>query len=239
MEFIRTFNIIVKFFCYYKKIQIGNDIIDYACNMGTYGKSILSRRLCVFFCSGLIQVFYYLKKEINENNNSELFNRIMILSSDIDISIRIEIAFNLRFICQELDGNFIKRNLLKTIENYLNEDNFIVKAEALISVIRNFKKFHDESNSNFINFFMQKLTNFFEMNNNYNLSYEVFLTIINEYFDSLKDYINCILMYLNNPVSKSIGINLLNLDVTKYSFFNTIKIFLKVSLFKPKEFKIK
>lgn len=147
----------------------------------------------------------------------------MILSSDSDNSIRIETAFNLRFICQELDGNFIKRNLLKTIESYLKEDNYIIKAEVLKSVMRSFKKFHDESNSTFINFFMEKLLNFIELNNNYNLSFEVFITIINEYFDSLKDYVNFVQMCNSNPVTKSIGISI--------SCFYIVKTFLKVREF--------
>ena len=195
--------------------------------MGTFGKSILSRRFSVFFCSGLIQVNFLLKKEINESYNSELFNRFMILSSDSDSSIRIETAFNLRFICHELDGNFIKRNLLKTIESYLKEDNYIIKAEVIISVMRSFKKIYDDSDLNFINFFMEKLSNFIEVNNNYNLSYEVFLTIINEYFDSLKEYVNFVLMCS----SKSIGINILNLDIKKNSFFSVVKNLLKVNLY--------
>jgi hypothetical protein len=195
--------------------------------MGTFGKNILSRRYSVFFCSCLIQVNFYLKKEINETYNSELFNRFMILSGDSDISIRIETAFNLRFICLNLDGNFIKRNLLKTIESYLKEENFIIKAEVIISVIRTFKKIYDEeADLNFIGFFMEKLSNFIEANNNYNLSFEVFLTIINEYFDSLKDYINFVMMCS----SKSIGLSKINLEIKKNTFFNIIKIFLKVKI---------
>jgi hypothetical protein len=179
----------------------------------------------VFFCSSLIQVNFYLKKEINENFNSELFNRLMILSGDNDISIRIETAFNLRFICLNLDGSFIKRNLLKTIESYLKEDNNIIKAEVLISIIRIFKKiYNEEADLNFIGFFMEKLSNFIEVNNNYNLSFYIFLTIINEYFDSLKDYINFVMMCTSN----SIGLSKINLEIKKNTFYNFIKNFLKV-----------
>ena len=56
IEYLKTFNIIIKFFTYYKKIKLENDVVDYACNLGTFGKSITSRRYCVFFCSCLIQV---------------------------------------------------------------------------------------------------------------------------------------------------------------------------------------
>lgn len=156
----------------------------------------------------------------------------MILSSDIDNSIRIETAYNLRFICKELDGNYIKRNLLRTIESHLREENNIIKAEVLISVMRIFKKIYDDSNAQFINFFMERLSNFIDTNNNYNLSFEVFLALISEYFDSLKEYINSGLMSSKNtPGTKNSGIIMLNLDTTKFSFYKVFKKFMKVKIY--------
>jgi hypothetical protein len=56
-EYLITLNTIVKFYSWYRKIKIENDAIEYACNLGSFGKTLTSRRFSVYFCSCLIQVF--------------------------------------------------------------------------------------------------------------------------------------------------------------------------------------
>lgn len=132
----------------------------------------------------------------------------MILSSDPDRVIRMEAAYNMRFICRELDESFIKRNLLKTIEGYVNDDDPKIKTEVFISVIWNFNKFHDESLINFMNNFIQKLNMFFDNTHDFTLLVKIFNSILIEYFDKLIAYNN------NNK-----------------NFYNLVKTFLKVKLF--------
>ncbi len=132
----------------------------------------------------------------------------MILSSDSDRVIRLEAAYNMRFICKELDDNFIKRNLLKTIEGYINDEDPKIKTEVFISIIWNFKKFQDDSLINFMNNFIQKLNMFFDNSNDFTLLVKIFNSIIVEYFDNLTSY------NLNNK-----------------NFYNLVKTFLKVILY--------
>lgn len=129
----------------------------------------------------------------------------MILSSDSDKIIRMEAAYNMRFICKELEETFIKRNLLKTIEGYVNDDDPKIKTEVFISIIWNFKKFQDESL--FMNNFIQKINMFFDFSNDFTLLVKIFNSIITEYFDKLTSY------NLNNK-----------------NFYNLVKTFLKVKL---------
>lgn len=131
----------------------------------------------------------------------------MILSSDPDKIIRMEVAYNMRFICKELDDNFIKRNLLKTIEGYINDDDPKIKTEVLISIIWNFNKFQDESLLYFINNFIQKLNMFFDHSNDFNLLVKIFNSILIEYFDKLRNY-----------------------NLTNKNFYNLVKTFLKVRI---------
>ncbi len=129
----------------------------------------------------------------------------MILSSDSEKVIRMEAAYNMRYICQELDENFIKRNLLKTIESYVNDDDSIIKTEVFISIIWNFKKFQDESVINFINNYIQKINMFFDNSNEFTLLTKIFYSIIEEYFDKLASY-----------------------NLSNRNFYNLVKTFLKV-----------
>ena len=128
----------------------------------------------------------------------------MILTSDTDRIIRMEVAYNLRFICKELDEKFIKVNLLKTIDNYLNDEDPKIKSEVFTSIIWNFNKFQDDKN--FINNFIQKINLFFDDNKNYEILVRIFQGIIGEYFDKLSKY--------NNK---------------NKNFYNLVKTFLKVN----------
>ena len=128
----------------------------------------------------------------------------MILSSDSDKIIRMEVAYNMRFICKELDENFIKRNLLKTIDGYLNDEDPSIKSEVFTSIIWNFNKFQEDKN--FINNFIQKINLFFDDNNEYQILVKIFKSIVGEYFDKLKHY---------NTKNKN--------------FYNLVKTFLKVN----------
>jgi len=120
----------------------------------------------------------------------------------------MEAAYNMRFVCKELDVNFIKRNLLKTIEGYVNDEDPKIKAEVFISIIWNFNKFQDESFINFMNNYIQKQNMFFDNTNDFSLLVKIFNSIIIEYFDKLTSY------NLNNK-----------------NFYNLVKTFLKVILY--------
>jgi hypothetical protein len=128
----------------------------------------------------------------------------MILSSDSDKIIKIEVAYNLRFICKELDENFIKKNLLKTIDSYLNDEDPRIKSEVFIAIIWNFNKFQNDKN--FINNFIQKINLFFDDNNDYDTLTKIFKSIVEEYFDKLNTYAK------QNKI-----------------FYNLVKTFLKVN----------
>ncbi len=150
----------------------------------------------------------------------------MILSSDSERLIRIETAFNLRFICKELEENFIKRNLLKTIENYLSEEEPSIKTEVFNSVICNFKKFFfDDSNLNFLTLLLNKIMQFMENSNNYYMVYKIYMIIVNEYFDGLRDYNN---FSANSHTSGSVYDNVSSANNSNKSFLNIIKTFFRV-----------
>ena len=128
----------------------------------------------------------------------------MILSSDSDKIIRIEVAYNLRFLCKELDENFIKKNLIKTIDNYLNDEDPRIKSEVFIAIICNFNKLQNDKN--FIYNFIQKINLFFDDNNDCDILTKIFKSIVEEYFDKLSNYAK------QNKI-----------------FYNLVKTFLKVN----------
>jgi hypothetical protein len=69
----------------------------------------------------------------------------MILSSDCERSIKLEVAFNIRFIIREyLDDKYIKHNFIRLFETFLNEDDLFLKTETFISILLNLKRINDE-----------------------------------------------------------------------------------------------
>jgi hypothetical protein len=60
--YVQALNQIVSFFSIHGKIRIDNDIIDFTINLGNFGKSAISRRFSVYFCSCILQVTPYLPR---------------------------------------------------------------------------------------------------------------------------------------------------------------------------------
>ena len=59
----------------------------------------------------------------------------MILSSDTDKGVRTEVAYHIRFLCQELEESYIRKNVLKLIDNYLNDPDFLIRTAIITSIL--------------------------------------------------------------------------------------------------------
>jgi hypothetical protein len=75
--------------------------------MGAFGKTTQNRRFSVYFCSSLIK--------IAANPITELFSRIMMLSSDSDRIVKLELAHQLKFISKDLEETVIRKNVFKIV----------------------------------------------------------------------------------------------------------------------------
>lgn len=73
---------------------------------------------------------------MNNGNNSVLFRRFIILSSDSDSDIKMVISYQIKFICEEADNENINKNLIKPILDLIEERNMnpIIKIESIISL---------------------------------------------------------------------------------------------------------
>jgi hypothetical protein len=49
------------------------------------------------------------------SNNSVLLKRFNILSSDSDVDIKLEISHQIKYICDEVDEDYININLIKPV----------------------------------------------------------------------------------------------------------------------------
>jgi len=84
----------------------------------------------------------------------------MILSSDCERIIKLEVAYNIRFIIREfLDDKYIKHNFIRLFESYLNEEDLFLKSETFISIFLNLTKISDE---NYVSSVIGKIGNLFE-----------------------------------------------------------------------------
>jgi len=56
---------------------------------------------------------------MNNSNNATLLKRFIILSSDSDSDIKLEISYQIKFICDEIDKEFVNKNLIKPENNFI------------------------------------------------------------------------------------------------------------------------
>ena len=102
----------------------------------------------------------------------------MLLSSENEIIIRREIAFQLRYFCKELDENYIKKNIFRIVDNYFNDEDLIIKFLVFESVILNLGKFNEDI---FIQNIIDKIHLVFESKTSENFEFQV--KIMNSIFD--------------------------------------------------------
>ncbi len=132
----------------------------------------------------------------------------MMLSSDCERVIKLEVAYNIRFIIRDtLDEKFIKQNFIRLVEAYISEDDLFLKTEIFISVMMNFKKYNDDV---FISGITQKIANLIENNSN-----------ISDFGHIIKIF--DFLIIENESLIKS--------NVAK-NLYNIIKLFIKVKIIK-------
>lgn len=108
IPFIYSFESLVNFVSKFKRINISKENIDFAYNLGAFGKSTISRRFSAFFCSGLIRM--------NKTVLTDLVKRINILDSDYERVIRIEIAHQLRYLIKEIGDVFCDNRTFELVK---------------------------------------------------------------------------------------------------------------------------
>ena len=114
----------------------------------------------------------------------------MILSSDCERSIKLEVAFNIRFIIREyLDDKYIKHNFIRLFETYLNEDDLFLKTETFISILLNLKRINDDI---YVLNAVGKIANLIEGNSSpadFNHLVKVYDFLVEEYGSIAKDVV--------------------------------------------------
>lgn len=90
-----------------EKVKVDQRIVDTAINLGMYGKTPVQRRFCVYFCSCATILSNVLINDIR--------NRFMMLASDTERVVRLELSFHIRYFIKEAEETYIKKNLLKIV----------------------------------------------------------------------------------------------------------------------------
>ena len=125
------------------KIVIRKSIIDYVVMFGKYDSSDnnhVQKRFCVFFCSQLLQI------EINPHE--DLTNSFLSLYKGTDRSVKLELAYQLRFVAKVKDQSFYDKHLAIIINSYIEDSEIKIQVEAIISILENYEKVCDDDSFN-------------------------------------------------------------------------------------------
>ena len=142
-EYVYYFNEIINFLSENKKnkIEINNDIIELIISLGKFGQTPKNRRICCYLCSCVIR--------IDNNNNEQIYNRLLILFNDSDLIVKLQISNEMKYIInifhEKLKENMGKNELNDAILLYLNYDiNQNIQVFSIISLIYNLNLLHKE-----------------------------------------------------------------------------------------------
>lgn len=174
------------------------------------------------------------KEHLNYYN--ELVNRLMILSSDSEKLIRLEIAFNLKFVIERVDTLNLKSKIIKIVENYFNDSFIKVKFETFKAVLINFERISLLTYSNTLNNehennmllckFSQKLYTFFD-SFDFDLYKNEVKDLIKLYLTLLKHSKTIIKVCFNNNFNTNNDNYVINSNQMFKNFFGLIKNFTK------------
>jgi len=208
LDYIHAFNQICEYITSRKKIKIDIEIIETALNLGGYSRDVQSKRYCVYLCSCFIR--------INESINHTIVNRFLLLSSENEMLIRNEISYQFRFFFKEFDENFIRKNFLKIVENYLNENENMCVFLTFESILINFSKFADP---NFLTILNKILSSIFLSNipESFDLQVKIIFCIL-EYRKEVignKEFVNFIRTFLKEIFLKKDGKNVISKEFIK------------------------
>jgi len=186
---------ITKFYSDYR-FKIDTSLIDYVVSLGYFGKDAKSRRYCIYFSSCLIQMSNIM--------TTELINRIMMLSSDNDKSVRYELSYHMKFICQNLNDEFIIKYMIKFFESYLDEDDLIIKVEIISALLFIYDKVE-----NYLTFDINKqICDLFSNNENDKHIVNILKTLVQTLVSIRKpEMSNCIVLFLRKFIYNSSLLN--------------------------------
>ncbi len=129
-------------------------------------------------------------------------NRVMLLSADTDKSLKYELSFHLRHFLKVLDQVYIKKNVLKIIDNYLCDEDQTLIFLTIESLITNFKNL---TNDNVCCFYIEKIRVIFNR----------------EYSENFKDLLNIFKLIMKETFQRK--------EIGKY-FLNLVKSFLQANV---------
>lgn len=136
-EYIFYFDQIIKLISNKKIfIQVGSNLIEFISSLGKFGQDKRNRRLSAYLCSCVIQITKIDNKEVEV-----LHKRILILFSDSDRIVKLQVANELQFLLPILIGrDDYKTEVYLIIENLLRSDEeIIVRCLTVESLMNNIK----------------------------------------------------------------------------------------------------
>jgi hypothetical protein len=120
-----------------------------------------------------------------------------MLSNDTDKSIRKDLSHQLRYLLNDMSGGIIQQHFIKIIDNYITDNDIIIRTEIILAVAGNCHKFTNEyinnefktycisyfnmDNSNLLEYFQEVKTVFIAMLGVCEKSYKPFIEVIKSY----------------------------------------------------------
>ena len=109
-EFLKYFDDLIDVLNKELRFDIDREIIDISTSLGSFSNPSILRRYSAYFCSSLLRI------EHKSFHNENLLKRFIILCSDPELPVRLEISYHIRFVLQELDEIAIKKYFIKIVK---------------------------------------------------------------------------------------------------------------------------
>ena len=125
----------------------------------------------------------------------------MILSSDSDKIVRQEVAYHMKYLCMELEESYIRKNVLKVIDNYLNDGDIIIRTAMIVSILSTIpNKLNDEfiitNNANKIQYIFDTDSSNNDIQRTQIIIFKSLVNEINRYGNIEKNFNNLIKFFL-------------------------------------------
>lgn len=227
-QYVTHFSLIIESLSQDKnnKLDLNENIIDYALSIGKVNLKNKQAKLSAFICSSLLRII--------KSNTNELINRLNQLFLNKNAKLKYQLSYDSILLLRDSSDPKTIEAVIQIIKKYSNEESSIIKANSIRAIVDNWNKWlkhtleNDDYNSkyNMINDIITNIAIVFNNSDNYDNCIDVTIELYKSLIDFLsRDSIISQLQsaYDNNALRMFIEKESLQLFINNYLYSNKHK----------------